>query len=226
MNQTLQADPERTTKLRPEVRHAISADKADVLADIYRDNVNLSVWQRALTPDLVAAADSILESRGLFLISTSVTPGDAFDCLYDPLGGCAAAQVLAHDIAELVDMFCYLFELEHAGLRFTTLDRAMCPKFHVDRVPCRLISTYSGIATDWLPHHAVNRNALGQGSKTKTDQELGLYESAEDIHRLRAGDVSLLKGESWLGNEGGGLVHRSPSISEGQKRLLLTLDFN
>jgi len=42
---------------------------------------------------------------------------------------------------------------------------------------------------------------------------------------LSTGDVALLKGESWLGNEGGGLVHRSPGLSNKKKRLLLTLDF-
>lgn len=52
----------------------------------------------------------------------------------------------------MVDMFCCLFELKRAGLRLTVLDRAMCPRFHVDRVPCRLVTTYLGAATEWLPH--------------------------------------------------------------------------
>ena len=37
--------------------------------------------------------------------------------------------------------------------------------------------------------------------------------------------VALLKGESWGGNQGAGLIHRSPQILEEKKRLLLTLDF-
>ncbi|MCP3699547.1 MAG: DUF1826 domain-containing protein [Aliivibrio sp.] len=37
--------------------------------------------------------------------------------------------------------------------------------------------------------------------------------------------MALLKGEGWFENEGGGLVHRSPSLTNGDKRLLLTLDF-
>jgi hypothetical protein len=35
----------------------------------------------------------------------------------------------------------------------------------------------------------------------------------------------LLKGEAWIGNENGGLVHRSPNLTGGARRLLLTLDF-
>jgi len=37
-----------------------------------------------------------------------------------------------------------------AGTRITTLDRAMCPRFHVDRVPVRLIVTWGGPGTQWL----------------------------------------------------------------------------
>jgi hypothetical protein len=45
----------------------------------------------------------------------------------------------------------------------------------------------------------------------------------DKIQTLQAGDVALLKGENWQGNEGAGLVHRSPSGQQG--RLLLSLDW-
>ena len=45
------------------------------------------------------------------------------------------------------------------------------------------------------------------------------------IRHLACGDVALLKGEKWLGNEGAGLVHRSPSQGNGERRLILTLDW-
>lgn len=42
---------------------------------------------------------------------------------------------------------------------------------------------------------------------------------------MQPGHVALVKGERWLGNEGRGLIHRSPSLAPGQRRLLLTLDW-
>jgi len=45
------------------------------------------------------------------------------------------------------------------------------------------------------------------------------------IQQLKRGDVALLKGEKWLGNEGFGLIHRSPHPAPGERRLLLTLDW-
>jgi len=70
----------------------------------------------------------------------------------------------------------------------------------------------------------VDRSKLGRGSKGLSDLESGLYRGAGDIEQLQRGDVALLKGELWEGNETAGLVHRSPAVSPGESRLLLTLD--
>ena len=51
------------------------------------------------------------------------------------------------------------------------------------------------------------------------------YQITEDIQSANEGDVCLLKGESWQGNEGRGLIHRSPQVKSGQRRLFLSLDF-
>ena len=47
---------------------------------------------------------------------------------------------------------------------------------------------------------------------------------AELIQQINAGEVALLKGEKWQGNEGAGLIHRSPALAPGERRLILTLD--
>ena len=122
-------------------------------------------------------------------------------------------------------MFGCLFELNMIGLRIATLTNAMCPRFHVDRIPCRLITTYLGTGTDWLPHQSVNHSKLGAGNGGLSDEESGLYPSENHIKTLLPGDVALLKGELWEGNEGAGMVHRSPSMNLDEHRLLLSFDF-
>ncbi|HCA23462.1 MAG TPA: hypothetical protein DEP32_04780 [Pseudomonas sp.] len=37
-------------------------------------------------------------------------------------------------------------------------------------------------------------------------------------------DQCFLKGSGWVGNEDRGIVHRSPAVVAGQKRLMLTID--
>ncbi|MCR9390852.1 DUF1826 domain-containing protein [Vibrio alginolyticus] len=144
---------------------------------------------------------------------------------YSKLKGYACADALSEDVALIVDMFCCLFEVKEAGLRLTRLDSPMCPKFHFDRVPCRLVITYTGRATEWLTNDTIDRTKLGAGSLGQPDHLSGLYDSESAIRRMQPGDVALLKGSGWEGNEATGLIHRSPHVADNERRLLLTLDF-
>ena len=192
----------------------------DVLTDIYLEEKNIVVWQRILPPDLVMALQQHLREKSSIKLSLSLSPKDAAKELEKHLSQVSCSTDLANALAELVEMFCCLFDLERAGLRLTTLDKAMCPKFHVDKVPCRLVTTLTGPGTQWLPNDLLNRDGLGAGSA-----HFRLYEDDRDIQQMKLGDVALLKGERWIGNENRGIVHRSPPVGSGEKRLLLTLDF-
>ena len=207
------------------VRTASESTNPSVLGDIYQDRHNIAIWRRTLSPCLVSGVDQLLKSRASLQVAMSVTPQNALVSAREALQDYPCASELSEDIATLVEMFCCLFDLKSTGLRLKTLDEAMCPRFHVDRVPCRLVTTYQGLATQWLPHHLVDRSKLGTGNNGLPDELSGIYQSADDIQQLNSGDVALIKGEHWEGNENAGLVHRSPAPKSGEKRLLLTLDF-
>lgn len=200
-----------------------AADPA-VLADIYRDDVNIAIWQRQLSSSLREEVAEFLLTDPSYRASFTLASVNVLDNVVKAIGDKAPAGVMA-SIAELVDMFCYLFDVKRVGARLSVLDKAMCPRFHVDRVPCRLVSTFHGVATQWLPHDCVDRSKLGHGSGGKPDSESGLYRKHTDIQQVDCGDVALLKGELWDGNENAGLVHRSPVVPSGESRLLFTLDF-
>lgn len=207
------------------IRRAAQGDEPGVLTDIYLEQSNMVIWKRELSETLKNSVDAFIKSNPNFQASMTVTPQTVLSSLSESLGDSAQLE-LRENVAQLVEMFCYLFELKRAGLRLTVLNRAMCPKFHIDRIPCRLVTTFQGIATEWLPHQAVDRQKLGLGSNGKLDSESGLYKTANDIQQLNCGEVALLKGELWEGNENAGLVHRSPALPAGESRLLLTLDFS
>jgi hypothetical protein len=206
-------------------RQGIEDTQHAVLTDIYQEDTNMVVWKRNLANNLEQAADDIIESQPTLEELLVVSPEEAFDSVKKLLGGSPEAEVLAEDIANLVDMFCCLFDLKRGALRMTVLDRAMCPRFHVDRVPCRLVTTYQGIATEWLPHNVADRSKLGTGNMDKLDELSGLFDNISDIQQLKSGDVGLMKGELWHNNEGAGLIHRSPQVPNNKRRLVLTLDF-
>ncbi len=195
------------------------------LTDIYRDDVNLAVWQHSLTDNINRCIEKLIIQKPKFRTVMTLTPSNAYEHIANCLDDIEESHEFCQHITLLVDMFCTLFELEFAGLRLKLLDRPMCPRFHVDKVPCRLVTTLHGPATQWLPHDAVNRNKLGAGSNGLSDDCSGLINQGGNIEQISNGDVALLKGEHWHNNELAGLVHRSPITRENEHRLLLTLDF-
>ncbi len=208
---------------RSKQRRASQSQDPTVLTDVYEEDTNIVIWQRELPEPLVEEVREILASLYPPELSMTVSPEAAQPAIQQALGG-KAAPLLCEDAAQLVEMLCCLLGIERVGLRLTALSQAMCPKFHVDHVPCRFVTTYCGVATEWLPHASVDRARLGRGSNGLPDSESGLYRREADIQQLEAGDVALLKGELWEGNEEAGLVHRSPAVPAGESRLLLTLD--
>ena len=197
-----------------------------VFTDIYKNNCNIVIWNRSLPKTLEQDVNEYLKLQSGLQASMILSPDNATSVIHKALGGKDITARLSENIADLVDVFCYLFELDRVGLRLTALDSAMCPRFHVDKVPARLVTTFQGSGTQWLPHKGIDRSKLGHASQGKSDDASGLYQSSKSIQQLNSGDVALLKGEGWQGNEGAGLVHRSPVLPAGEKRLLLTLDFN
>ena len=197
----------------------------EILTEIYQDAVNIAVWEKEISPKLESAVKAVMASTPDLRLSEVISVKSAESQLQAMLGADDASEELRNDVLELVDMFCCLFGLQRTGLRLATLSRAMCPRFHVDHVPCRLLKTYTGIATQWIPHDVVDRTKLGVDSHNQIDELSGLFQSETDIENLQSGQVALLKGERWIGNEGAGLVHRSPRLDEGEQRFLLSLDF-
>ncbi len=194
----------------------------DVLTEIFRPVLNLVNWQRQLPKELMRYVQSLEQAQINF--AKTLSPAEVAMVLNEHLPNGLGKQQLCDDIALLVDMFSCLMDCEHVGVRLATLSSAMCPRFHTDKVMCRLVTSYSEIGTQWLDNARLDRSKLGWGSQGKTDEESGLFLHATDIYTAQVGEVLLLKGEAWPDNEAKGVAHRSPALNPGAKRLVLTLD--
>lgn len=197
-------------------RQVLGSDP-QVLAEVLMDDVNLAVWQRTLYPEISAFADRLAGrpldlTQSLDVREERVVLGELLERA--PFDGCALFRA---DLEWLLEAFACLTGARRIGLRLRSLDRAMCPRFHVDHVPLRLVTTYAGPASQWLVEGAMARTRLGESTAEPADSAL--------IRQMAAGDVGVFKGEKWAGNPGRGIVHRSPQPASGERRLLLTLDW-
>lgn len=197
-----------------QISHYQSADQANVLTKIYQPECNLAVWQQSLSSQLQKQINDFLETAPDIDIVAQIAANNIAVEMKDALSRLHIDDEILVYITGIVDMFSCLFDLTVVGLRLKTLHSAMCPKFHVDKVPVRLVTTMAGLGSEWLDNNLVKR-----------ENNRLIIDSNVTVRSLECGDVALLKGERWAGNEGKGLVHRSPKTANHQKRLLLTLDF-
>ncbi|AIG03854.1 Protein of uncharacterised function (DUF1826) [Pseudomonas fluorescens] len=206
-------------QLRPVIRQT-RGETPLALADILDNGVNLALWQRRL-PLHIAEFGALLVSLDEPLAESLVVELDSEEAEPNLQGLAAGCRDLEGydgfiaDVAWLVSAFACLLGAKRIGVRLRLLDKAMCPRFHVDHVPVRLITTYAGIGSQWLREGGMDRRQLGQAD----------VQPSERIEQIHCGEVALLKGEKWRGNEGYGLIHRSPALAANERRLILTLDW-
>lgn len=204
----------------------LSDDVAD-LAQIYQPGINLCLVERQVDNELSRFVEHVLRLPNpiVFVESIDFASFDFFS-LQPQAAHLPGYREFCNDVAALTALYCDLFELNRVGLRLNTLDHAMCPKFHVDSVTCRLVCTYGGIGTEWLEDAYADRRKLGSGSGGLSDELSGLILDTNAIHKMPPYAIGLLKGGLWEGNEQHGVIHRSPKLTlNSPRRLLLTLDF-
>jgi len=185
-------------------------DLAD-LAENCDPAVQICTWKREIDP-AVAAYLAELEQTGTLQALETLSAAGRPRLTFLPAEPERAA--LIDDVSLLREIICELLGCPAVGLRFARLDHAMCPGWHIDRVGIRLICTYQGPGTQWLDdqvagHRDLRRVRMANGA----------------FIQAASGEVVLLKGALWQGNEQLGAVHRSPEIATGAStRMLVTLD--
>ncbi len=204
----------------------LSDDVAD-LAQIYQPGINLCLIERQADNELSSFVEHVLRrSNSIGFVESIDFASFDFFRLLPQTGHLPGYREFCKDVAALTALYCDLFELKRVGLRLNTLDHAMCPKFHVDSVTCRLVCTYGGVGTEWLEDAYADRRKLGSGSGGLSDELSGLILDNNAIHKMPPYAIGLLKGRLWEGNEQHGAIHRSPTLTPNSpRRLLLTLDF-
>lgn len=201
--------------------HTAQGDEISVLPRIFDREINIAIMCRRLPADVALSVAAQCQTDRAWQFSWLGKPDQTLGAdLRKRLPQPAAAEALIDDIASVAEATAYLFNTETVGIRLRLLNAAMCPRFHCDNLPVRLVTTYMGPGSEWLPEYAINRAGLGAPHPERPE----IIKDASAIQRMAPGEIALLKGSGWVGNEEQGLVHRSPSLKEGEKRLLLTID--
>jgi hypothetical protein len=210
----LQSHPISPPRLPPAV--SIEADAAE---RIVHGDVELVSWFRALPPRLDAhLTDWAQRDRPEFdhVLSTQRYDLSAATSGLDA----SVREWLTADIAYLLGRLAQLSEARHLRVWFGAVRSDQCRRFHVDYVRYRLITTYVGPGTEWVPEHALCREALAHPQDCPCDANEAIVRDPSEIRHAMAGEVLVLRGAHH--RSGLGAVHRSPPI-EGTGRVRVVL---
>lgn len=179
--------------------------------------ISFAIWRRSMAPEVASTLACWLE-RAELEVDTILEPGDPLPGGLEVLP-CGA---IVEDVEQLLSEFRGLSDARRVRLTLTVKTTDSCRKFHADYVRLRLITTYVGPGTEWVPGRAVDRKLLAHPPSHPREANRKIVRDARAIRRTRAGDVLLLKGERATRDRSA--VHRSPPIeARGLKRLVLTL---
>ena len=189
--------------------------KPDILETIRQNETNIAIYKRDVTSlrnELGQVADFPIECR------TSGTTTEILSVLKNQFDQSPANYPLLYeDISSLLSLFEAITEASSFRLLLTSVSTNMCRIFHTDIIDLRLLCTYLGPGTLWLPDNLIDIKALREGKGDRIDKRL--------IRQVPAGDVAILKGA--LYEDSRPVLHKSPSIEGlGQTRFLLRIDTN
>lgn len=193
---------------------AIAGSSSTVLDEIQDVSVGLVCWVRRFPESLARAFDE-WPVEALPHASFTATRSGLRTTVRDMLSRCTGAPAsaraaLAADLLILAHCFCQQTNAMEFDCRVEAVDDNSCWKFHHDNVSLRLLTTYRGPGTQWVPRTQGNEALKAQGAYGGTIYELPRF------------GVALMKGSAAAR---GGIVHRSPRIEgTGTVRLLVTIN--
>lgn len=194
---------------------------AAALHSILRDDVNMVVWQR--NPSLLVKttfAALAEKMRGEFRAHASEAnfAGQLDSFLANFQTTVLEREIVIGEIGLLLSLLLSLQQARTVQIVFGHISSDHCRLFHADHNSLRLVCTFFGKGTEFLRNEDVNRAGLGKGTNDG-------HIPVRPIQRLNLYDVGLMKGELFPGNQGRGVVHRSPPLLPSDTcRLFLAID--
>lgn len=206
------AEAERPEARPPAPANGIhSGTDAEVLSRIADPDCAVALWRHRPEPGFQRWLDAIPEA-GLPRLRASVALDKVAEVLHgacdktDLPDGPHRAALVAH-VVDLASRLTRLLDCGRLALRLDAGRGQACPKWHLDAVEARLLSSLRGPGTQFGSLQATGADPDG----------------IRDIRQMRTGEVALLRGRAWRGGTSA-ILHRSPPADQNEVRLLLVMD--
>ena len=192
-------------------------DKMDVIKDFPNKSDQLAIMNRSMPENANLFFTELLKIS--FNITGKINKETATinikDLLSDKLPKKIKNNVFyqpwIEDMANLCEMFCITEKSSY--ISFSISSHRGCRRYHIDNVPLRLLVTYAGQGTEWLPDEFANKRAYANGEPNEK-----IIKDISKKQFVGEWDIALFKG----GPEG--LLHRTPDSALNKNSILMRLD--
>ena len=115
---------------------------------------------------------------------------------------------------------CILYSdiINKNSLNFSLKTSRGCKRYHIDNVPVRLLVTYYGKGTEWLPRDACNYSAYYNGESNEK-----IIKIKNRSKFIKPWSIAIFKGQKFKGSTEA-ILHRTPNEALNKKSLLMCLD--
>lgn len=133
----------------------------------------------------------------------------------------SALKAMRDDIFNILAS-CYALDASYLPyeISLSTVTGVPCTKLHADFLPLRLVCTYQGPGTVFLPRESTRYPCLNEGRENRR-----VLIKGKPSFQAEPFELLLLKGRKFNKGELKPCAHRSPEVEKGQKRLVLKIDF-
>ncbi len=201
-----------------ELKGLIRSKNLDLLKNFAEYNEQLGIVER----DVPAKAESFfseLMMRVEFGTGGKVFKESAFEDIREILKQEIPVEIQRNtfyerwllDMTEVSRSFCET--LGQDSTCFSIGSQRGCVRYHIDSVPLRVLVTYAGKGTEWLPDEAANRHAYRNGEPNDK-----IVKDCSAIQFINQWDVAVFRGGPK------GLLHRTPDAALNGPSILMRLD--
>ena len=192
-------------------------DKLDLLSDFADQSHRLAIFQREEPDDASMFFQSLMKTT--FRVSGKLGKATAVDDIRAILGKDIPSDVQRNpfyevwlkDMADVSSLFCDVEKDDAISIWIGS--KRGCTRYHVDIVPQRLLVTYAGRGTEWLPDEAADWKAYSTGEPNEK-----IIKDPAARQYIGQWDVAIFRGGQH------GLLHRTPDEALNGPSVLMRLD--
>ena len=193
------------------------SNKLQDLENFDKYSAQLGIIERSMPVGVDAFFQKLMRSH--FKFSGEVSKDAAFLDIRNILNKEFSQEIKAEllydewleDMAEVCKTFCVLEKIEAVSFHLGT--QRACRRYHIDNVPKRMLVTYAGKGTEWLPDEAADREAFLSGEPNEK-----IIKDPSALQFINQWDVAVFRG----GPEG--VLHRTPDAALNGPSILMKLD--